>query len=159
MKKLRIYLDTSVINFLFAEDAPEKMEVTKDFFNNYLNDYDVFISEHNLVEIYRTKNEIKKTQLLNAIEEYKLIAYAPINDDITTLAEEYIINGILSDKKLDDAIHIAYATYYEFDILLSWNFKDIANIKKQLEIEIINKQNGYLKNLLLINPYEVVYGK
>ena len=32
MKKLRIYLDTSVINFLFADDAPEKRDATVEFF-------------------------------------------------------------------------------------------------------------------------------
>ncbi|MCX7002688.1 MAG: hypothetical protein NTV22_05365 [bacterium] len=32
MKKLRIYLDTSVINFLFADDAPEKRDITREFF-------------------------------------------------------------------------------------------------------------------------------
>ena len=37
-KKLKVYLDTSVINFLFADDAPEKKEVTIDFFENYLDD-------------------------------------------------------------------------------------------------------------------------
>jgi hypothetical protein len=29
MRKLRIYLDTSVISFLFADDAPEKMKLTR----------------------------------------------------------------------------------------------------------------------------------
>jgi len=33
MKKLRIYLDTSVVNFLFAEDAPDFRRVTEDFFS------------------------------------------------------------------------------------------------------------------------------
>jgi hypothetical protein len=32
MKKIRIYLDTSIINFIMADDAPEKMATTKDFF-------------------------------------------------------------------------------------------------------------------------------
>ena len=32
MKKLRIYLDTSVISFMFADDAPEKRDVTREFF-------------------------------------------------------------------------------------------------------------------------------
>jgi len=27
MKKLKIYLDTSVINFLFADDSPEKKKL------------------------------------------------------------------------------------------------------------------------------------
>ncbi|MBT3294674.1 MAG: hypothetical protein HN919_18310 [Verrucomicrobia bacterium] len=35
MKKLRIYLDTSVINFLFADDAPDFKRVTVEFFDRY----------------------------------------------------------------------------------------------------------------------------
>ncbi|NLO18933.1 MAG: type II toxin-antitoxin system VapC family toxin [Ignavibacteria bacterium] len=53
-RKLKIYLDTSVINFLFADDAPEKKEITIDFFENYLSDYDVYISSIVLAEIDRT---------------------------------------------------------------------------------------------------------
>ncbi len=46
MKIPKVYLDTSVINFLFAEDAPEKQEITIEFFNEYINRnlYGVFIS-------------------------------------------------------------------------------------------------------------------
>ena len=36
MKKLKIYLDTSVINFLFADDVPEFRKITEDFFENYV---------------------------------------------------------------------------------------------------------------------------
>lgn len=36
MKKLKIYLDTSVINFLFADDVPEFQKITEDFFENYV---------------------------------------------------------------------------------------------------------------------------
>ncbi len=32
MKKLKLYIETSAWNFVFAEDAPEKMAITKDFF-------------------------------------------------------------------------------------------------------------------------------
>jgi len=35
MKRLRIYLDTSVINFLFADDAPDFRRVTVAFFERY----------------------------------------------------------------------------------------------------------------------------
>ncbi len=34
MKKLKVYLDTSVINFLFADDTPELKTATIDFFEN-----------------------------------------------------------------------------------------------------------------------------
>ena len=36
MKKTGIYLDTSIINFIFADDSPEKQEITKEFFENYI---------------------------------------------------------------------------------------------------------------------------
>jgi hypothetical protein len=43
-KKLKIYLDTSVINFIISEQSPEKKEVTIDFFENHLYKYEVYIS-------------------------------------------------------------------------------------------------------------------
>ena len=33
MERLRVYLDTSVINFLFADDAPEQQDTTRVFFD------------------------------------------------------------------------------------------------------------------------------
>ncbi len=46
MKKLKIYLDTSVISHLQADDVPEKMAITHKFWNDVKSeDYDVYISE------------------------------------------------------------------------------------------------------------------
>ena len=39
MKKLKIYLDTSIISFLYADDAPEKQSITVEFFKKYLSVY------------------------------------------------------------------------------------------------------------------------
>ncbi len=159
MKKLRIYLDTSIINFLFADDAPEYKKITREFFNNYLNEYDIYISELVYAEINRTKNTDKKKQLLKAIERYNLEVFDLLNNKIENLAKKYIKQKVVPVKKLDDALHIAFATYYEFDILLSWNFKHIANIKKQIAINLINEKQGFIKNLNLLNPLEVLYEK
>ena len=59
MKKLTIYLDTSIINFLFADDAPEKRDITKEFFDEYVKTgcYDVFVSPIVIDEISKTENE------------------------------------------------------------------------------------------------------
>jgi len=61
--------------------------------------------------------------------------------------------------KYNDALHIAFATYYEFDILLSWNFKHLANIKKQMAINSVKQGEGYSKKFHLLNPMEVLYEK
>ncbi len=156
-KKLKIYLDTSVINFLFADDAPEKKEVTIDFFENYLDNFDVYISSIVFDEIDNTRNEDKKVRLYQAINNYNLKNFNIIDDNILNLANIYIVQGIIPENKYEDAVHVAFATYYEFDILLSWNFKHLANINKQIIINSVNLNIGYTKQLLLLNPYEVVY--
>ncbi len=45
MKKTKLYLDTSVPSFLFAEDSPERREVTIQFWDILkLGLYDIVIS-------------------------------------------------------------------------------------------------------------------
>jgi len=157
--RTKIYLDTSVINFLFADDAPEYKTVTVDFFDNYLTEYEVYISEIMYLEINRTSNKNKKALLHKAMEKYGLQVYASLNSEIELLANKYTAKKVIPENKIEDALHIAYATYYKFDILLSWNFKHLANIKKQFEINAINKKEGYTQKLNLLNPIEVLYEK
>ena len=63
MEKLKIYLDTSVISFVFADDSPEKQAVTCEFFDDYLDKYKVFISHLVLTEIEQTQNIQLKNNL------------------------------------------------------------------------------------------------
>ena len=52
MKKLKIYLDTSVISHLEALDVPEKMEITQQLWKDLKEgEYDVFVSEVTQAEI------------------------------------------------------------------------------------------------------------
>ena len=159
MKKLKVYLDTSIINFLFADDAPEYMRITRDFFENYLHDYHVYISDVVHVEIRRTKNTKRKELLESAIAKYQIEVYSSLNEEIEELAKRYLMEAVIPENKFDDALHIAFATVHEFDLLLSWNFKHLANIKKQMEINSINEREGYSKKLYLLNPLEVLYEK
>lgn len=162
MRKLKIYLDTSVISFLYADDSPEKREITVDFFDNYLSQYDVYISNLVLTEINNTADKELKDALINAIEKYSLqVLQIPENyqELIFSLARTYIGEKVIPENKIDDAVHIAICTIFEFDILLSWNFRHIANIKKQMQVASVNKKEGYLKELFLFNPMEVIYEK
>jgi len=156
-KKLKIYLDTSVINFLFADDAPQFKDITLDFFENYLNVFDVYISQIVIDEINKTGDADKRLVLIQSITNYNLELYNRINQTIVELAKNYIDFKIIPQNKFEDALHLAFASYYEFDILLSWNFKHLANINKQEKINSFNLNYGYRKPLLLLNPMEVVY--
>ena len=74
MRRLRIYLDTSVINFLFADDAPEKRDATRDFFARYVDTghYEVAVSVLVVAEIERTRDAVRRKTLLDAISGHTL---------------------------------------------------------------------------------------
>lgn len=157
MRKLKIYLDTSVINFINAPDVPDYMKITLEFFEKFRTEYDIFISDIVLIEIERTIDHKRREELFSYLEKYDLTVYNELHEDIQELALKYISEGVIPENKMDDALHIAFAVYYEFDILLSWNFKHLANIKKQMMINSINEREGYSKELRLTNPLEVIY--
>jgi hypothetical protein len=50
MRKLRIYLDTSIVNFLFAEDSPDFRRATEGFFAQHSHKYEALISAANQQE-------------------------------------------------------------------------------------------------------------
>jgi hypothetical protein len=160
MKKLSIYLDTSIINFLFADDAPEKQETTKDFFHDYVSTgiYTIYISPIVIDEIDKTDDEFHKIRLLNVVKDYQLtiLNIEPYMNDIYTLAKIYLDQGIIPRSKLEDALHIAISTIYEMDVLLSWNYRHLANLTRERKVLSANIQEGYMKPLRIITPLEVM---
>ena len=94
-KKLKIYLDTSVINVLFSEQSPEKKAITIEFFEKYIDLYDTYISDIVLAEINRTKTAEKRDLLLEAIYKYKIDVYDVISDEILELADKYVIESVI----------------------------------------------------------------
>lgn len=156
MKKLDIYLDTSIWNFLFADDAPEKKERTIQVFENIeRGKYNIYISPTVTEEIGRTRDEQKLKMLLEAIDKYQPLLFE-LTEEVNSLANRYIEEGVVPEKKRDDAYHISYAVCNRVDILLSWNYQHLANINKKHQIAAVNLKEGYFKELELITPYEVL---
>ena len=154
MRRNKIYLDTSIISFIYTDDAPGFRDLTRDFFENSPSEYDLFISEVVILEITKTTDEVLKAKMLEAIHKYN-IAKLEYDETIDEIAEMYLATGIIPEKKIEDALHIAYTTYYEIDILLSWNFRHLANFKKEQRIMLENIKNGYRYPISLLSPLEV----
>jgi predicted nucleic acid-binding protein len=165
MKKLKIYLDTSIINFLFVNDAPDYRAETQRFFNEFVKTgkADIFISAVVIEEINNTTDAEIRKKLLGVFKEYKNIKVLKATnenyDDLAFLSQEYIRKKIIPQKKVADALHIAYSVVFEMDVLLSWNFKHLANINKERDILVVNKSNGFNYPFRMANPLEVQNGK
>jgi len=156
MKKLKLYLDTSVISHLHQPDAFEKQEDTRKLWELIkAGEYDIFLSPVVLFEVGNC-SEPKQTILLDYLG---LIQYTELHesDEVIELANKYLKAGILRPKSFDDCQHIAYACVYDCDVLVSWNFKHLVNIKTISGVKSVNALEGY-REMPIYTPTILVSG-
>jgi hypothetical protein len=78
-----------------------------------------------------------------------------IGPDALELQQAYIVEGILSEKWYDDALHVALATVAECNVIVSWNFKHIVNFRKIPLFNAVNVLKGY-RQIAIHSPLEVI---
>lgn len=155
MKNLKLYLETSTWNFYFADDAPQEKDVTKLFFSSLKeNDYEIFISEVVIREI-QDAPEPKRDQLLKLIKQYAPVELE-VTEEVNELTENYMAHSIVPKGKRDDAFHIAVASVYEIDAVISWNYQHLVNLRKSELFNGVNLEKGYTKRLEIVTPREVI---
>jgi len=150
MKKLKLYLDTSVMSHLFADDTPDKMADTSKLWESFVSEeYELFISNVVVDEISKFP-EPKRRQMLEKMALTKL-HILPDTVETKDLALAYIENAVLKEKSFDDCQHIAYAVINHCDAIVSWNFKHLVNFKVIDKVRIVNAINRY-KSISIISP-------
>ncbi len=78
------------------------------------------------------------------------------NSEVRKILAQYIENNVISDKHLDDTLHIATATVFRANALVSWNFKHIVNFDRIVGYDNVNLNNGY-KRIQIITPQSFIY--
>lgn len=154
MKKLKLYIETSVWNFLFADDAPEKKAATEKFFKEVESGkYEIFVSEMVNAEI-RDAPDAKRILLYRMIEKYGAILLEE-DEDVYRLVETYIQKGVLTANHIDDLTHLAYASVNGMNALISWNQKHLVKMKTQDLGNSVNLAMGY-HPVQIRTPLEVI---
>ncbi len=150
MHKIRIYFDTSVIGGCFDEEFAEWSNM---LFDEFIAGKKIaVISEVVVEELSKASNNIQNR--INDIDSSNLeIIFR--NNEVDLLAFQYIECGAITTKYKEDALHIALATYYNVDVLVSWNFKHIVNLNRILKYNSVNLSNGY-KIIEIRTPKEVI---
>lgn len=133
-----IYTDTSVFGGCFEKEFKEWSELLIDEFKKGVKT--LMISDLTIEELDFARAEIR-AKLNEVITEDTKTVF--INDEVISLAKTYIIEGALTNKSYNDALHIAVATINNSDILTSWNFKHIVNINRIRLYNSINLRMGY----------------
>jgi predicted nucleic acid-binding protein len=146
----RFYFDTSVFGGAFDKEFEED---TLQLFER--------VKLGKLICVF---SDLIETELLNApenVREHFLnlpkqnTERVVVTDEILKLASIYVAEKVVGQTSFDDCIHIATATIYKVDILVSWNFKHIVNVYRIRGYNSINIRMNY-QALEIRSPKEIL---
>lgn len=153
MKKLRIYIDTSILGGLFDAEEPKRVN-TAERLLQLIRDgvYEGFVSLLTIEEILNAPEKIRD-KLKVKISETGLRVLEETEESIN-LANAYLQDKAIPEKYRDDARHIAMGVFHELDYIVSWNYKHMVNIAVRRLVNSTNLRMGY-NPIEIISPEEV----
>ncbi len=149
---MRIYLDTSVPSTYFDHRTLERQKATQDFWKKALKHNDeLLISEMVIFEISKTPTQEKRERMLALVRGLPELHQGP---QVIDLAKNLVDANLVPVGKIEDAIHLALAALHRVDVLVSWNFRHMVNLKIKQRLPLILAKNGCFHNYEIISPYE-----
>jgi predicted nucleic acid-binding protein len=146
----RVYIDTSVVGGIYDIEFDV---FTKMFFDKAFRG-----------EIILIVSDLLEEELINAPADIKTffktlptgqLEFVKLTRDSIELAELYIAEKVVGETSRADCRHIALATINKADVLVSWNFKHIVNLKRIRGYNSINLREG-LHTLEIRSPKELM---
>lgn len=131
MKRLRIYLDTSVYGGCFDS---EFREFTEPLFKRIFDGEFVILFSTMLDEELKFAPEPIQLLVSKIVDSY--MEFLEDKEEAVDLATEYIEEKVVGSTSLADCLHIALATIYQADLLVSWNFKRIVNYRADTRLQL-----------------------
>ncbi len=154
---MRIYLDTSVPSTYFDARTPERQKATREFWERAnLDGHTLYISEVVVAEIRKTPSLEKKNQILELVEGLEHLTLGP---PVPELAEKIIASNLVPAGKVEDALHLALAALHLVDVVVSWNFRHMVNLKMKQKLPTVLAANGCFKRFEIITPFEYSEGE
>jgi predicted nucleic acid-binding protein len=133
-----IYLDTTIPSYLFDEREELKtfVKVTQQWWTEERQQFDLYLSEETMVEL-NNGDYPNKSKVLESVSGIKVLA---ANQRVAEIVKTYVEHYLMPKNVEGDAIHLAYASFYRLDFLLTWNCNHLANANKKRHIQVINSR-------------------
>lgn len=135
-----VYLDSTIFSF-YHDDRPgslQRQNITFEWWNTQRRYYENFTSFFVIKEISNPAYPLwKKVSAL--ANQVPILEETP---EIRGIVKVYIENKLMPADDFGDAAHLAIASYYSIDFLLTWNCFHLANANKTEHIRRINMRLG-----------------
>lgn len=151
-----IYIETSIFGHLTARPTDNlivaaNIKITQDWWNEHRSSFTLYASE--IVENEAAKGDPTiATQRLNLLQSLMLLE---LTEEAFELSQAFLSQSNLPSKASNDSLHIALATVYSLDYLLTWNCRHMANAQIQRKLAQISSDLGYVLPIIC-TPYEFI---
>jgi predicted nucleic acid-binding protein len=151
-----VYIETSMVGYLTTRPSNNlilmaNLGITQEWWDTRREQFTLYISQVVLDEVARGDAEMASRRL-EILRDFPLLE---VNESVQNLATQFLAKSNLPAKASDDALHIAVATFYGLDYLLTWNCKHIANAQIQKKLAQISTESGY-ELPTICTPYELM---
>jgi len=133
-----VYADTSALGGCEDEEFREPSLRLLAAFR--AGDLVLVLSEVTIRELEAAPEDVSRVIGQVPPEHIEVLSLSPEAEE---LAAAYIAEGVIGPRMRADALHIALATVARVDVLVSWNFKHVVNLKRIHAFNAVNLKNGY----------------
>lgn len=145
----QVYIDTTIPSFYYEirtdAESVYKRNVTREWWDTESDEYDIFISDLVWEEI-RRGNYPTKQKLIEFVSDIPVLEPA---EELLAIVQTYLQHYVMPSRDVGDAFHLAYASFYKMDYLLTWNCKHLANASKTQHIRLTNISLGLFVPLII----------
>jgi predicted nucleic acid-binding protein len=147
--KARLYLETTIPSYLVGGPSRDLLvaahkAITREWWESRRSGFELYVSELVVQEVRAGDAELANRRLGLLAD----VPVLPVNGEILKVAEDLITEGPIPRKAAGDAVHIAIATVYGCEYLLTWNCRHIANAELYRGMRQVTQRYGFdLPNL------------
>ena len=149
-RTLRVYADTSVFGGCFDDEF--RAESVRFFDEVRSGRFVVVVSDVTLDELSLAPESVRR--ILADLPPAR-VEFVTSSEESNELKQAYLDAGVVGPASRNDAAHIALATIFGADLVVSWNFKHIVHFEKIAGYEGVNSLRGY-RSPKIYSPREVV---
>ena len=150
MKRIRIYVDTSVIGGCLDDEFADESRALLTMARR--GEAVLLLSDLLLEELAKAPPAVRS--VLESLPE-RCFETVVASEESRELRDAYLAAQIASEASKNDAHHVALATVSRADIIVSWNFKHIVHYEKIRAFNAVNLLQGY-NTMEIRSPLEVV---
>ena len=140
--KPKVYLETSIFSFYYDERSSPlivaQREATREWWELFRDNFECWVSPAVVSELNRGAFPHRREALALANTFPKLA----MRQEIPIIVETYVADFVMPRDPTGDALHLALASLYECEYLITWNCRHLANARKFGHIERVNRRLG-----------------